>query len=107
MTSSVRALGLQRFIASFTPHEPGTHTVQITFNGEKVPGKKRRAERENRKSPLIGQSRSDNYRFVNDIGIQIVHSCTFSNSKDGRKSVDNDENCCHLEIRCSHSKHRQ
>lgn len=39
VTSSVRALGAQRFIASFTPHEPGTHTVQITFNGEIVPGK--------------------------------------------------------------------
>lgn len=39
VTSSVRALGAQRFIASFTPHEPGTHTVQITFNGETVPGK--------------------------------------------------------------------
>lgn len=38
VTSSVRALGSQRFIASFTPHEPGTHTVQITFNGETVPG---------------------------------------------------------------------
>lgn len=38
VTSSVRALGLQRFIASFTPHEIGTHTVQITFNGETVPG---------------------------------------------------------------------
>lgn len=39
VTSSVRALGAQRFIASFTPHEPGTHTIQITFNGETVPGK--------------------------------------------------------------------
>lgn len=38
VTSSVRALGGQRFIASFTPHETGTHTVQITFNGEIVPG---------------------------------------------------------------------
>ncbi|XP_055852874.1 filamin-A isoform X2 [Episyrphus balteatus] len=38
VTSSVRSLGGQRFIASFTPHEPGTHTVQITFNGETVPG---------------------------------------------------------------------
>lgn len=39
VTSSVRALGAQRFIASFTPHEPGVHTVQITFNAETVPGK--------------------------------------------------------------------
>lgn len=39
VTSSVRALGMQRFVASFTPHEPGTHTIQITFNGETVPGK--------------------------------------------------------------------
>lgn len=39
VTSSVRALGAQRFVASFTPHEPGTHIVQITFNGETVPGK--------------------------------------------------------------------
>ncbi|XP_005177800.1 filamin-C isoform X2 [Musca domestica] len=38
VTSSVRSLGGQRFIASFTPHEPGTHTVQITFNGETIPG---------------------------------------------------------------------
>lgn len=38
VTSSVRSLGGQRFIASFTPHEHGTHTVQITFNGETVPG---------------------------------------------------------------------
>lgn len=39
VTSSVRALGNQRFMASFTPHETGVHTVQITFNGETVPGK--------------------------------------------------------------------
>lgn len=39
MTSSVRALGSQRFIASFTSHEAGMHTVQITFNGDTVPGK--------------------------------------------------------------------
>lgn len=38
VTSSVRALGGQKFIASFTPHESGTHVVQITFNGETVPG---------------------------------------------------------------------
>lgn len=38
MTSSVRALGGQRFIASFTPHEPGIHTVQITFNEDTVTG---------------------------------------------------------------------
>lgn len=38
VTSSVRALGGQRFVASFTPHETGIHTVQITFNGETVPG---------------------------------------------------------------------
>lgn len=38
VTSSVRALGMQKFVASFTPHESGTHTVQITFNGETVPG---------------------------------------------------------------------
>lgn len=38
VTSSVRALGNQRFVASFTPHETGIHTVQITFNGDTVPG---------------------------------------------------------------------
>lgn len=38
VTSSVRSLGGQRFIASFTPHEPGTHTVQITFNGKTIQG---------------------------------------------------------------------
>lgn len=39
VTSSVRALGGQRFVASFTPHEVGVHSVQITFNGDTVPGK--------------------------------------------------------------------
>lgn len=38
VTSSVRALGGQRFLAAFTPHQPADHTVQITFNGETVPG---------------------------------------------------------------------
>lgn len=40
VTSSVRALGSQRFIASFTSHEAGMHTVQITFNGDTVPGER-------------------------------------------------------------------
>lgn len=40
VTSSVRSLGMQKFIASFTSHEPGPHTVQITFNGDTVPGNK-------------------------------------------------------------------
>ncbi|XP_032307117.1 filamin-C isoform X2 [Drosophila ananassae] len=44
VTSSVRSLGGQRFVASFTPHEHGTHTVQITFNGETVPGSPWHAE---------------------------------------------------------------
>ncbi|XP_052841047.1 filamin-C isoform X2 [Drosophila gunungcola] len=44
VTSSVRSLGGQRFIASFTPHEHGTHTVQITFNGDTVPGSPWHAE---------------------------------------------------------------
>jgi len=47
VTSSVRSLGGQRFIASFTPHEHGTHTVQITFNGETVPGKSNQSRKSN------------------------------------------------------------
>lgn len=47
VTSSVRALGSQRFIASFTSHEAGMHTVQITFNGETVPGKNKFDEQKN------------------------------------------------------------
>lgn len=39
VTSAVRALGGQRFLASFTPHRTATHTIQITFNDETVPGK--------------------------------------------------------------------
>lgn len=39
VTSFVRALGSQRFLASFVPHEVVTHLVEMTFNGEVVPGK--------------------------------------------------------------------
>ena len=39
VTSFVRALGSQRFLASFVPHEAVTHLVEMTFNGEMVPGK--------------------------------------------------------------------
>lgn len=39
VTSFVRALGSQRFLASFVPHEAVTHLVEMTFNGEVVPGK--------------------------------------------------------------------
>lgn len=39
MTSFVRALGSQRFLASFVPHEAVVHLVEMTFNGEVVPGK--------------------------------------------------------------------
>ncbi|XP_043676744.1 filamin-A isoform X1 [Vespula pensylvanica] len=38
VTSFVRALGSQRFLASFVPHEAVTHLVEMTFNGEVVPG---------------------------------------------------------------------
>ncbi|XP_063983805.1 filamin-C isoform X1 [Diachasmimorpha longicaudata] len=38
VTSFVRALGSQRFLASFVPHEAVTHLVEMTFNGETVPG---------------------------------------------------------------------
>lgn len=55
VTSSVRALGAQRFIASFTPHEPGTHTVQITFNGETVPGKPKKIANFQNKHELFKQ----------------------------------------------------
>ncbi|KAJ8683635.1 hypothetical protein QAD02_019427 [Eretmocerus hayati] len=38
VTSFVRTLGSQRFLASFVPHEAVTHLVEMTFNGEPVPG---------------------------------------------------------------------
>ncbi|XP_043285268.1 filamin-B [Venturia canescens] len=38
VTSFVRALGSQRFLASFVPHEAVTHLVEMTFNGEIVSG---------------------------------------------------------------------
>ena len=39
VTSFVRALSSQRFLASFVPHEAVVHLVEMTFNGEVVPGK--------------------------------------------------------------------
>ncbi|XP_014471326.1 PREDICTED: filamin-A isoform X4 [Dinoponera quadriceps] len=38
VTSFVRALGSQRFLASFVPHEAVTHLVEMTFNSEVIPG---------------------------------------------------------------------
>ncbi|OXU24388.1 hypothetical protein TSAR_010294, partial [Trichomalopsis sarcophagae] len=38
VTSFVRTLSSQRFLASFVPHEAVTHLVEMTFNGESVPG---------------------------------------------------------------------
>nr|XP_045601850.1 filamin-A-like isoform X1 [Procambarus clarkii] len=38
VTSYVRNLGQQRFLASFVPHSAIRHTVEMRFNGEKVPG---------------------------------------------------------------------
>ncbi|XP_014219845.1 filamin-A isoform X2 [Copidosoma floridanum] len=38
VTSFVRTLGSQKFLASFVPHEAVTHLVEMTFNGETVPG---------------------------------------------------------------------
>lgn len=39
VTSFVRTLSSQRFLASFVPHEAVTHLVEMTFNGESVPGR--------------------------------------------------------------------
>ncbi|XP_049948482.1 filamin-A [Schistocerca serialis cubense] len=38
VTSFVRNLGNQRFLASFVPHEALCHMVEMKFNGEVVPG---------------------------------------------------------------------
>ncbi|XP_046393064.1 filamin-A isoform X2 [Ischnura elegans] len=38
VTSSVRNLGVQRFLASFVPHEAVLHVIEMKFNGETVPG---------------------------------------------------------------------
>lgn len=38
VTSFVRNLGDQRFLASFVPHEAMEHIVDIKFNGEVVTG---------------------------------------------------------------------
>lgn len=38
VTSFVRNLGSQRFLASFVPHEALSHLVEMKFNGEAVPG---------------------------------------------------------------------
>ena len=39
VTSFVRNLGQQRFLASFVPHQALVHMIEIKFNGEYVPGK--------------------------------------------------------------------
>jgi len=39
VTSFVKALGSQRFLASFVPYKAVTHLVEMTFNGEIIPGK--------------------------------------------------------------------
>ncbi len=39
MTSFVRNLGNQRFLASFVPHEPVQHKIDMQFNNEPVIGK--------------------------------------------------------------------
>jgi filamin len=39
VTSFVRNLGNQRFLASFVPHEALSHLLEMKFNGETVPGK--------------------------------------------------------------------
>ncbi|OQV23312.1 Filamin-B [Hypsibius exemplaris] len=38
VVSHVKALGNQRFLASFTPMDAMTHVVEMRFNGETVPG---------------------------------------------------------------------
>ena len=38
VTSYVRELGDQCFLASFVPHQATTHTVDMKFNGETVRG---------------------------------------------------------------------
>ena len=40
VTSQVKALGDHRFRAVFLPHDSGPHSVDMTFNGLTVPGKK-------------------------------------------------------------------
>ncbi|XP_013775194.1 LOW QUALITY PROTEIN: filamin-A-like [Limulus polyphemus] len=37
VTSQVKSLGDHRFLASFVPHMAASHTIDMTFNGEKVP----------------------------------------------------------------------
>ncbi|RZF33012.1 hypothetical protein LSTR_LSTR012785 [Laodelphax striatellus] len=37
VTSFVRNLGSQRFLASFVPHEAVTHLVEMKFNGDSIP----------------------------------------------------------------------
>ena len=39
VTSFVRNLGNQRFLASFVPHEPVVHKIDMKFNDEPVIGK--------------------------------------------------------------------
>ena len=39
VTSFVTSLDSQRFLASFVPHEAVSHLIEMTFNGEIVPGK--------------------------------------------------------------------
>ena len=68
VTSAVRALGSQRFIASFTSHEPGKHTVQITFNGDTVQGKQFL-----RKRSLMQQLFKYFYAGKINIRIVIIH----------------------------------
>lgn len=38
VTSNVKSLGNHRFLASFIPHTSTMHTIEMKFNGQKVPG---------------------------------------------------------------------
>lgn len=39
VTSFVRNLGSQKFLASFVPHEAVVHHIEMKFNNESVPSK--------------------------------------------------------------------
>ncbi|XP_076311299.1 filamin-B-like isoform X3 [Tachypleus tridentatus] len=81
VTSEVKDLGNHHFLASFIPHSATTHTIEMKFNGESVPGSPWRCDVFDPKKQLAVKGQSL-YSFA------VGHSESFELSAPGFKKED-------------------
>ncbi|XP_035712922.1 filamin-A isoform X3 [Folsomia candida] len=87
VTSQVKALGDHRFRAVFVPHETGPHAVDMTFNGNSVPGSPWRVDVYEKKGDALIDEGTMEARHTESGDLMLIRGDSVKHVRFGKNAV--------------------